>query len=226
MSSVFKIKNKKLDFITGNSSRFLVSRQLIESKGLPEIKNYIELEYIESTGTQYINTLQKPTSNCTFELKTYYTSDEGAQQNGLNFGTISDDDNCIIMSLQGGTFGVYCGYNPYQIFLVSGQKLKNVDFSVSFKNGNATATINGQTGSVGVCTSSNNFYIFARNENGIPALHCKERIYEFKFIDNDVLTCHLIPVKDKNNVVCMYDKVSRTFFYNQGSGEFVAGPEI
>ena len=33
----------------------------------------------------------------------------------------------------------------------------------------------------------------------------------------------LIPVIDKNNVACLYDKVSGQFFYNQGSGNFNIG---
>ena len=35
----------------------------------------------------------------------------------------------------------------------------------------------------------------------------------------------LIPVKDENDVVCMYDKISDTYFRNAGTGDFIAGPE-
>ena len=32
-----------------------------------------------------------------------------------------------------------------------------------------------------------------------------------------------IPVKDENNVVCLYDKISNQYFYNAGTGDFIAG---
>lgn len=43
---------------------------------------------------------------------------------------------------------------------------------------------------------------------------------------NGTLVRDYIPVKDQNNVVCLYDKISETYFYNRGSGTFIAGPEI
>ena len=33
----------------------------------------------------------------------------------------------------------------------------------------------------------------------------------------------LIPVLDKNNIPCMFDKVTKQFFYNQGTGQFLYG---
>lgn len=36
----------------------------------------------------------------------------------------------------------------------------------------------------------------------------------------------LIPVLDFNYVPCMFDEMSSEFFYNQGKGEFITGPEI
>lgn len=52
------------------------------------------------------------------------------------------------------------------------------------------------------------------------------KIYYAKLFDeNDNLVFHAIPVLDQDNVPCMYDKVSDTFFYNQGTGEFSYGIE-
>lgn len=34
------------------------------------------------------------------------------------------------------------------------------------------------------------------------------------------------PAMDDNDVVCLYDAVSETYFYNGGSGSFTAGPEV
>lgn len=48
-------------------------------------------------------------------------------------------------------------------------------------------------------------------------------IYDFKIYDDDHDIMHLIPVIDQNDVVCFYDEVSQSFFYNAGTGSLVAG---
>jgi hypothetical protein len=50
----------------------------------------------------------------------------------------------------------------------------------------------------------------------------KGRIYQFTYSDGEN-HIDLIPVIDKDGVACMYDKVSGEFFYNQGTGDFIAG---
>lgn len=52
------------------------------------------------------------------------------------------------------------------------------------------------------------------------------RIFSVKIYDNDILTRDMMPVIDSNGIACMYDKVTNQFFYNQGTGQFVAGPAI
>ena len=54
----------------------------------------------------------------------------------------------------------------------------------------------------------------------------KGSFYYCKIWNNGVLIRDFIPVKDMNNVICLYDFVSGTYFYNSGSGSFTAGPEI
>ena len=54
----------------------------------------------------------------------------------------------------------------------------------------------------------------------------KIKIYYFKIYDNDVLVRDFIPVLDNYGTPCMYDKVERKFYYNAGTGDFIAGPII
>lgn len=83
-------------------------------------------------------------------------------------------------------------------------------------------------------TCAYSMYLFTLNQNNSPLtlnennspinlyyIGCK--IYEWKYWKSGVLTQHLIPVIDNNDVPCMYDTVSQTFFYNQGAGEFLYG---
>jgi hypothetical protein len=71
-------------------------------------------------------------------------------------------------------------------------------------------------------------YLFARNNtaNGNPVAISYFKLYSSKIYENYVLVQDLIPVIDNNGVACMYDNVSKQCFYNQGTGEFVAGPVV
>ena len=51
-----------------------------------------------------------------------------------------------------------------------------------------------------------------------------ERIYYAKYWKNNVLVRDFIPVLDANGTPCMFDKVEGKFYYNQGTGNFIAGP--
>ncbi len=52
------------------------------------------------------------------------------------------------------------------------------------------------------------------------------RIYYFKIYTGNTLVHDLIPVLDYNDVPCMYDKITERYFYNSGTGNFIAGPIV
>ena len=54
----------------------------------------------------------------------------------------------------------------------------------------------------------------------------KIKIKYFQIYDNDTLVRDFVPVLDKDDIPCMYDKVERKFYYNQGTGDFIAGPIV
>ena len=49
------------------------------------------------------------------------------------------------------------------------------------------------------------------------------RIWKYTHKRNGKLIRDLVAALDENGVVCMYDKISGTFFYNKGTGTFIAG---
>ena len=78
----------------------------------------------------------------------------------------------------------------------------------------STESLSGDTGKT--------LWLFRGNDrySNIYIAHCKIWV-------SKVLVRELIPVKRLlDNKICMYDKVSDTFFTNEGTGEFIAGPEI
>jgi hypothetical protein len=77
------------------------------------------------------------------------------------------------------------------------------------------------TATIATFNSGLNIFIFALNENGTATQYDKIKLYYCKIWDtNDVLLRDFVPVI-KDDVYCLYDKVSGTYFYNQGSGSFM-----
>ena len=46
------------------------------------------------------------------------------------------------------------------------------------------------------------------------------KLYYCQIYENDVIVRDFVPALDSNNVACLYDRVSQTFFYNAGTGTF------
>ena len=75
-------------------------------------------------------------------------------------------------------------------------------------------------------TSSNSFYLCAGNQRDSAIGVCDCGIYYWKVYDtNNNLIQHLIPAIDTDGSIGMYDLVTETFFYNQGTGTFSYGIE-
>ena len=178
---------------------------------------YTELTYIQSTGTQYIDTGIVP-SNHYVEVKAQFTQNES---NKVLFGYNSNDfhitwyDNKWYYANNGSEQNGGSSYLCTNInTFVYGA---NTPFTINNNiiNSNCNATSNG------------NLWILRRpgNQAAQPA---KAKIYYFKIYNKstNTLVRNFIPVKDPNNVVCLYDKVSNDYFYNEGSGTFIAGGEV
>ena len=71
-----------------------------------------------------------------------------------------------------------------------------------------------------------NIYLFGRNNAG-TTVYSKVRIYNLSFsTSNGIKIRDFTPVLDPDGVPCMYDKVEGKFYYNAGTGQFIAGPVI
>ena len=54
----------------------------------------------------------------------------------------------------------------------------------------------------------------------------EKEIYQITCYKDDKIVRDFIPVVDKNNQVCMYDKITGEFFYNEGSLNFATGSAL
>ena len=207
---------------TGSGDTILdVGGQGVEVSGTTLIFNpYIKLEYIESTGTQYINT--GITGEAYWEIKgqgTYATQSSGSQ---VILGRVA---------LAGYWFGI----TSQTVYGFGASNQSDISYStfaiakITTTNTNISGTINNATIPTRTITDNsyiNNPYLLLNGNLGSTTYCAYYKLYSARCYQNNTLVRDFVPAKDENNVVCLYDKVSETYFYNQGTGDFIAGPEV
>lgn len=70
-----------------------------------------------------------------------------------------------------------------------------------------------------------NLYLFAENSAGTASGNISATLKEFIIYSDEALTSevmHLVPVKDGEGVVCLYDTVGKQYLRNRGTGDFTA----
>lgn len=169
----------------------------------------VELEYIESTGTQYLDT-------------------------GI---TVNKNDNKeLIMSCQLGNDGSYAGANGYMQYQASITGGAKGILKISYKNNIETIYFNdvvkltqdwtsaysGTNVKLGIFKlgeTNNTWYNSSAQQIG--------KLYYYKLYDNGTLIRDFIPVKRiSDNEYGLWDKVNKIFYSNAGTGTFTGGPAI
>ena len=185
-------------------------------------------DYLQSTGTQWIDTGVKGYMNHTYEID-FQQTDTGNYRIWGTFGQSSYVG--YNMSLTYGT-GWIARWNSTS----NGQEL--VRLGTIDTNRHTFKVINGQcyfdNVSKGVSTShdsnfsiDNNLFLFTINPaNTTPSSNSKCKIYSYKDIDlNGKLIRYMVPCT-YNGVAGMWDMVENQFYGNAGSGTFTLGTQL
>ena len=184
---------------------------------------YTQLEYIESRGTQYIDTNIKPTGSMDFEVTAYVQS--SAAQGTLFSGGDNYNSKYLGVSIDQvnpGESDIRYDSQRYK-FTLSSEK-----FMIS-KVSNKLLLNNVEFATCSVVTFVSNYPIrlFAYNRGGSIGEKIAAKLYGLKLSDNGSDVANFIPAKrNSDGVVGLYDLVSKSFFTNAGTGTFTAGSEI
>jgi hypothetical protein len=186
-------------------------------------REYTQLEYIESTGTQYIDTGITPTNTTTTEVNFKYNELNGGtifaalQSNGRNYYGIgtSTTPQYRLWYGSGGAPWVLSGTPDLNRHVA---KLQNKSFYLD----------DILIASSPLSTEQNvNMYLFGANLARALYAPSKANIYEAKIWSGTGLVRNFIPARrNSDGMLGMYDTVSNTFFTNDGTGEFIAGPVV
>ena len=185
---------------------------------------YTPIEYLESTGTQYIDAeLNFPRgfiAETSFEITDMTSS--------CLFGSWDDKNRNFLWLYNNGVLQVAAGDGGLSYTVSNLTSRKNYIISntihpyLKIFGVKQEETVN----TISYFYNNLSFYIFARNNKGTAQFFASMKMYNLKLYHDSILVRNFIPVLDKNGTPCMYDKVSGTFFYNAGTGNFIAGPVI
>jgi hypothetical protein len=189
-----------------------VSKQFRQLEVLPS--GYTRLDYIETTGEQYINTGVVPSPNsrviCDFQAT------DKDSENHIFGSRQSSSSRAFAFSIRGtGTwrFGYGSGY--------TGSKVADTNRHTVDVNKNV-CTLDGSvlyTKDYEEFTGAYTIYIGAVKASGI--YEGRAKIYSCQIYDNDTLLRDYVPCINADGEIGMWDKVNNVFYGNAGTGTFV-----
>lgn len=199
-----------------------------------KLATFTQLEYIESTGTQYIDTGiigNKYTIGAEADVMLTQWSDYEIIGIG-SYMTNSDGSSWGGVGVNKGN-SQFIKINSYLDYTNLQNCVLNTKYRVTFNTSDNNIYINGALKSSylsGDNAQNVNFLLFASNASNPSSSSTnitfhKIRIYNYKVYLNHILVRNFVPAL-YNSTPCMYDLVSETFFYNQGTGDFIAGPVV
>lgn len=208
---------------TGNDS-FITGSVLYTTRDYSALPvGWSALSYIESTGTQYIDTGFVPNQDTRVEMKLLCRVSSGTTNWAFGARTSSSSNR---FTFAGSTNGYYSSSYATNAGNID-KSYNTVDVFVLDKNRNITY-INGKEVSNVTYTSFSapcNLTLFAVNTNGSVSKG-KIRIYHCKIYDNGTLVRDYVPVVNKDGTYGLYDLLNKKFYTNAGTGTFVAGEII
>lgn len=179
---------------------------------------YTQVDYIETTGTQHIDTGVYGNLNTLLEIKASRTT--------------LDNTNKQLAGSLGNTYSITINIGPVNItrFGTKSYSMKAHDYITADKpsificnkngitiDGNSTGNFNEDTNFI---TESTLYLMGANGSNTkFPG-----KLYYTKIYDNNVLIRYFIPCyRNSDNEVGLYDLVNKVFYTNQGTGSFTYG---
>lgn len=204
---------------------FYTTPTAAEAVALPE--GYTQVEYLQSSGTQYIDTNFKPDGETTVNIAFQTSSAPDNLNDTLPvYGTATDyNSNAFEFWTLSGGFATY-GSQDYKsnLGITTGKK-----HTVSQAKNVLTVDGTSYTFTKQNFTAPYSLLLFATHRSSgikICASAANLKIYSCEIYNNGTLVRNFIPAKNSGGTIGLYDLVNSAFYTNAGSGTFTAGADI
>ena len=205
-----------------------IGDELLLSSEEPLPEGVVKIEYLKSSGTQYTNTGILPDGTTKAELNGVFKYSAGTTRFGsragatsLQFDVITGSDNNIRIDLGTGTIAKSqwtVGQNVVSAIIIDASTKKAaIEYGGNIVTHTYTSSFPSQ--------SSYPLTLFAFNNAGNILLASDMTVSSFRCWKSDALVMDMIPVR-VGTTGYMYDKVSKTLFGNDGTGDFILGNDV
>lgn len=194
---------------------------------------YQQVDYIESSGTQYIDTGVSSNATMLVDLVASITKSDSQQGIFGASGSVPTNSQLRLYTGQNGDV------NKLQ-FNYGG--LKVIDYTTNISGldtttktrytfGNGKIALNGTdytTYSTQTFDYAQNCIVFgSKSVNGTADFLATMKLYSLKITDNDIEIRNFIPcIRKSDNVIGLYDTVNNVFYTNAGTGTFTYGSAV
>ena len=185
----------------------------IAEVGLPE--GYLQLSYIQGSGTQHIDTGFKPNNN----TRVVADVESAADGTFAFFGTRDTETTNAYILWQLSATSVRSDYGANQVQ----QTVDSTENRVVIDKHEAYCMY----GSIPIENESstfscaNNLLLFTTSTGGtVDERKASAKLYSCKIYDDDLLIRDFVPVKNESDQVGLYDLVEEKFYANAGTGAF------
>lgn len=205
---------------------YFIIKDDVSYVSLPE--DYTQVEYIQSTGTQYIDSGISADVGTIIETTikmTSTTTSEQIQGNSWS-GSTSPNCACAVGYAKNASTNFIAQAGRTIIKSTTPFDTEKHKLSLSITSGTSATFV---VDDVDTTTSTISFekndtysiYVLARKSAAGRDNYLYAKLYSFKIYSNDVLVRNMIPCyRNSDNKVGMYDMVNDVFYTNAGTGEF------
>ena len=197
--------------------------------GLPE--GYTAVEYIQTSGSQYIDTGVKVSASVGLSADFCFVDTRSNQNLAQAYDGTGKYYQLTVLMISSwgspdGSVWFLCGYlNTNQYF-----KKADTDRHVYHFNADGQYTVEmdgiqyakADPSQTTFPADARNLYLFARNSPAVDG-YARMKLYSCAMYDGGRKIRDFKPCLDADGVPCLYDLISKTAFYNQGSGSFAWG---
>ena len=199
-------------------------------------EDYVQLEYIETAGTQYIDI--------------GITGHDGlsAEFTFNPIKVVDADSSTIIGCTNSSSQRMYVTVNKTPIpnfyweigaggYTVNTGTMHSVNtkyhVNISWTKARSSLSVEGfgnaainLENSFTFDDNGSNMFVFARNKGTSTDKYSYARLYDMKIWDDGILVRDFIPALFENGQVGLYDLVTKSNYHNAGTGTFIAGPVL
>ena len=179
---------------------------------------YTRLDYIESSGTQYINTGFKPNQNTRVMMDVEVL---GTTQCAPFGARASQGGNITytLFLLTATTGRTDYGASRQEMTFSSILGRYTIDANKNVVNVNGVSI----THTASTFSVDHNIFLLAVNTAGTASNFAKMKLYSAKIYDNGMLVRDFIPCKNASGTLGLWDNVNSVFYANAGTGTFSTG---